>query len=168
MCDWYTTHLQSLDVNAVPIKYIKYEPLARDLITLYIFWWHYFSVQYSNLQHHKPRDCRLLWSHWENMMTSSSGNIFRVPGLCAGNSPVPENSPHKGQWRGALMFSLICVWINSWTNNREAGDLRCYCAHYDVIVMVIEKMVRDWKWIPVLNFSRMYTDCPFLYEYFSK
>ena len=28
--------------------------------------------------------------------------------LCAGNSPVPVNSPHKGQWRGALMFSLIC------------------------------------------------------------
>ena len=23
----------------------------------------------------------------------------------------PGNSSHKGQWRGALMFSLICVWI---------------------------------------------------------
>ena len=34
----------------------------------------------------------------------------------------PVNSPHKGQWRGALMFSLICVWINGWVNNREAGD----------------------------------------------
>ena len=22
----------------------------------------------------------------------------------------PVNSPHKGQWRGALMFSLICAW----------------------------------------------------------
>ena len=45
------------------------------------------------------------------------------------------NSPHKGQWRGALMFSLICIWINYWVNNREAGDLRCYRAHYDVIVL---------------------------------
>ena len=45
------------------------------------------------------------------------------------------NSPHKGQWRGALMFSLICVWINGWVNNREAGDLRRYHAHYDVPVM---------------------------------
>ena len=36
----------------------------------------------------------------------------------------PVNSPHKGQWRGALMFSLIFVWINDWVNNREAGDLR--------------------------------------------
>ena len=56
--------------------------------------------------------------------------------LCAGNSPVPVNSPHKGQWRGgALMFSLICVWINIWVNNREAGDLRCHRAHYNVAVM---------------------------------
>ena len=45
------------------------------------------------------------------------------------------NSPHKGQWGGALMFSLICPWINGWVNNREAGDLRCHHAHYDITVM---------------------------------
>ena len=33
------------------------------------------------------------------------------------------------------MFSLICIWINGWVYNREAGDLRRYLAHYDVIVM---------------------------------
>ena len=49
----------------------------------------------------------------------------------------PVNSPHKGQWRGALVFSLICVWINGWVNNGEAGDLRRYRAHYDVTVMNI-------------------------------
>ena len=53
--------------------------------------------------------------------------------LCAGNSPVTGEFPHKGQWRGALMFSLICAWINSWVNNRKAGDLRRSRAHYDVI-----------------------------------
>ena len=47
----------------------------------------------------------------------------------------PVNSLHKGQWRGALMFSLICIWTNDWVNNREAGDLRRYRAHFDVIVM---------------------------------
>ena len=47
----------------------------------------------------------------------------------------PVNSPPKGQWRGALMFSLICARINGWVNNREAGDLRRHCAHYDIIVM---------------------------------
>ena len=45
------------------------------------------------------------------------------------------NAPHKGQWRGAVMFSLICAWINRGVNNREAGDLRRYRTHYDVIVM---------------------------------
>ena len=55
--------------------------------------------------------------------------------LCTGNSPVPVNSPHKGQWRGALMFSLICAWINDWVSNREAGDLRRHRGHYDVNVM---------------------------------
>ena len=41
------------------------------------------------------------------------------------------------QWHGALMYYLIliCVWINGWVNNREAGDLRRYRAHYDVTVM---------------------------------
>ena len=48
----------------------------------------------------------------------------------------PVNSPHKGQWRGALMLSLICTWINGWVNNRKAGDLRRNRAHYNVSVMV--------------------------------
>ena len=39
------------------------------------------------------------------------------------------------QWREALTFSLICAWTNGWANNRDAGDLRRYCAHYDVTVM---------------------------------
>ena len=56
--------------------------------------------------------------------------------LCAGNSPVPVNSPHKGQWRVSLMFSLICARINDWVNNHEASDLRRYRGHYDVIVML--------------------------------
>ena len=34
---------------------------------------------------------------------------------------LPVNSLHKGQWRGALMFSSICAWINGWVNNREAA-----------------------------------------------
>ena len=46
------------------------------------------------------------------------------------------NSTHKDQWRGALMFSLICIWINGWINNCGAGDLRRNQAHYVVIVMI--------------------------------
>ena len=45
------------------------------------------------------------------------------------------NSPHKGQWHKALVFSLICTWTNSGANNGDSGDLRRHCAHYNVIVM---------------------------------
>ena len=48
------------------------------------------------------------------------------------------NSPHKGQWRGTLMFSLICTWINGWVNNREAGYLIRHRVNYDVIVILLE------------------------------
>ena len=49
----------------------------------------------------------------------------------------PMNSPHNGHWRGALMFSFICAWINGWVNSREAGDLRRHRVHYDVTVMLL-------------------------------
>ena len=65
-------------------------------------------------------------------MTSSNGNIFpRYWPFVWGIHRSPANSPHKGQWRGALMFSLIWAWIN----NCEAGDLSRHRAHYDVIAM---------------------------------
>ena len=79
---------------------------------------------------------------WRHQMETFSALLA----ICAGNSPVPGefpsqrpvgpvNSNDKGQWRGALMFSLICAWINGWVNNRKAGDWRHTRAHYDVIVM---------------------------------
>ena len=46
------------------------------------------------------------------MMMSSHGHIFCVAGpLCREFTGyrLPVNSPHKGQWRGALIFSLICA-----------------------------------------------------------
>ena len=68
--------------------------------------------------------------------------------LCAGNSPM--NSPHKGQWCGALTFPLICTWINGWANNREAGDLRGHRAHYDIAVMILTSRYGNWslEWNP--------------------
>ena len=48
----------------------------------------------------------------------------------------PVNSPHKGRWREALIFSLTCVWKNGWVNNGEAGGLRRYRTHYDVNLML--------------------------------
>ena len=79
---------------------------------------------------HKPHDDVIKWKHFPLYWPFVRG-IHR--------SPV--NSPHKGQWRGALMFTLICARINGWVNNREAGDLRRYRAHYDVIVMQLYNTV---------------------------
>ena len=73
---------------------------------------------------HKVHDDVIKWKHFPRYWPFVRG-IHR--------SPV--NSPHKGQWRGALMFPVICTWINGWINNREAGDLRRHPAHYDVMVM---------------------------------
>ena len=48
------------------------------------------------------------------MMASSNGNIFHIAGpFLRGIHRSPGNSQRKGQWRGALVFSLICAWINS-------------------------------------------------------
>ena len=40
-------------------------------------------------------------------------------------------------------FSLICIWMNGWANNRDACDLIRNCAHYDIIVMKLNS-VRCW------------------------
>ena len=82
-------------------------------------WYHIYLVSYF---HHDV----IKWKHFPRCWPFVRG-IHR--------SPV--NSPHKGQWRGVWMFSLICVWIKGWVNNRKAGDLRRYRAHYDIIVMLI-------------------------------
>ena len=42
------------------------------------------------------------------------------------------NTPHKGQWFGALMFYLICAWTNSRVNNWYASNSRLHPAHHDV------------------------------------
>ena len=55
--------------------------------------------------------------------------------LCAGTSFVTDEFPHEGQWRGALMFQLICAWTKDWVNNEDACYLRRHRAHYDVAVM---------------------------------
>ena len=62
------------------------------------------------------------------MMTSSNENIFRVTGNLCGEFPSQRPVTRSP------MFSLICVWINNWVNNRAAGDSRRYRTHYGVIV----------------------------------
>ena len=56
--------------------------------------------------------------------------------LSEGNQRSPLNSPHKGQWRGALMIYLICAWTNGWANNRDAGGLGRHRAHHGAAVII--------------------------------
>ena len=69
-------------------------------------------------KYHRPRDDVIEWKHFPRYWPFVRG-IHR--------SPV--NSPLKGQWRGALMFTLIQARTNGWVNNRDAGDLRRYCVN---------------------------------------
>ena len=96
--------------------------------------------------------CNTWWRH--QMETFSA-----LLAICAG-----FNRGHKGQWRGALMFSLICVWIKGWVNNRDAGDLRRYRTHYDVTVMrlcicsgiPLIRLIYSLLWSVIRFFCRKY------------
>ena len=80
---------------------------------------------------------------------------------------LPVNSPHKGQWRGALKFSLISAWKNGWVNNRDVGDLRHYRAHYDVTVMEVnlKDIGRIGRYLSTTKHSKTWTVCIFLGMY---
>ena len=69
-------------------------------------------------------------------MTSSNGNIFRVPGPLCGEFNGERWIPHTQASDAELWCFLWSARINAWVNNREAGYLRRHRAHYDVIVMI--------------------------------
>ena len=56
----------------------------------------------------------------------------------------PVDSPHKVQWRGCLMFSLVCVWTNNWANSPDAGELIRNDAHLDVTVKCVGSALEEW------------------------
>ena len=70
----------------------------------------------------------------------------------------PANSPHKGQWCGAMMFSLICAWTYSWVNNHDAGVLRRHRTHYmyDVTTYLMYNAVHL---VTILPSQRTSTNC---------
>ena len=93
---------------------------------------------------HKWHDDVIKWKHFPRYWPFVRG-IHRSP---------PVNTPHKGQWRGALMFSLICAWTNGWVNNREADDLRHHGANHDVIViLMLSTRVTSALWYQNANIS---------------
>ena len=89
------------------------------------------SNPFHSMVSSRPYGCRTSW--WRHQMEA----FPRYWPFVRGIHWLPVNSPHKGQWRWALMFTLICSWINGWVNNHEAGDLRRHHAHYDIIAMFL-------------------------------
>ena len=120
---------------------------------------------YNDTQGWRRRSTRMLFTTWsrhvmlkfyfgipilswdEIMMTSSNGNIFRVTGHLwrefTGPSEVPAQRPMTRSF--GVFFDLRLN--NDWVNNREAGDLRRYRAHYDVIVMIMWIKIRLLSWV---------------------
>ena len=104
-----------------------------------------FSIRYNVAQ---TALCKLTnrWQTWVNSLKSSDAyashddvikwkHFPRYWPFVWGIHRSPVNSPHKGQWRGALI-SFTFSWINGWVNNRKAGDWRRHHAPYDVTVMI--------------------------------
>ena len=94
--------------------------------------------------------CQLLRSYLI-MMTSSNGKIFRVTGPLRGDFCSPWIPHTKALTRSFGVF-FICVWINGWVNNLEAGDFRRHRGHNDVIVMWIDDSVHMIK-LSILSHS---------------
>ena len=89
---------------------------------------HYHVVIYITLNNVTWHDDVIKWKHFPRYWPSVRG----------GNPPVTGEFPSQRPASQSLdVFFFICAWINHSVNNREAGDLRSHCAHYDVIVMSI-------------------------------
>ena len=66
-------------------------------------------------------------------VTSWHGHVFHITGPWYGESTGDWRNPLiKGQQYGALMFSVLIVWVNSWTNIIWIATAPA-CHHYDAL-----------------------------------
>ena len=56
----------------------------------------------------------------------------------------PLDSPHKKPVTRSFDIYFICAWTNSWTNNRDAGDLRRHRTHYDDTLMNLVTTINSY------------------------
>ena len=74
---------------------------------LWIMALYYQVAKWPVMRSPEIQDDVIKWKHFPRYWAFVQG-IHRWP------------SPQKGQWRRALMFSLICAWLNGWVNSDEA------------------------------------------------
>ena len=75
--------------------------------------------------------CHLLPSNiprWRHQRETLSALLA----LCEGNPSVTDGFPSQRPVTWSFDVFFICAWTNCAANNRDAGDLRCHRAHYDV------------------------------------
>ena len=95
-----------------------------------------------------------LWlstSWWRHQMETFSALLAFVRGIH--RSPV--NFPHKGQWRGALMLSLICNkrlskqsrrwWLETPSRSlwRHCNDTWCFLS----MAMILSSQIQNGSWL---------------------
>ena len=76
-------------------------------------------------------------SWWRHQMETFSALLA----LCAGNSPVSGEFPAQRPVTRSFDVFFDRRQLNGWVNTREAGDLRRYRAHYDVMVMLCDDIL---------------------------
>ena len=145
-CAWINSWVNNRDFGDLRRHETPWRSLWRQCNVLCCFLFTFLQCQSSNLE----------WYGRINHMNPPRTNHIAMQAMCInehddvikwkhflrywpfvpGIHRSPVNSPHKGRWRGTLIFSLICGWLNAWVNDRTAGDLRRHCADYSVIVMM--------------------------------
>ena len=156
---WYVFHWLETLVAFCDGNHQTYPAMIRISLASYYAKYTHIESQPHNMFEHWAVDNPFHFNWWERLLTAAKlyvvsndddvikwKNFPRYWLLVRGIHRSPVNSPQKGQRRGALMFCLICAWINGWVNNGEAGDLRRH-AHHDVILMrfpLLFRPSRSW------------------------
>ena len=129
---------QSIIFRAQTIFKTRFKPENINVYLLIGSWSHLSSTCFHVLNYLKK--CEIIWACVSECVCNKNHNdiikwkyfprywpfvrrIHRLP------------YPHEDQWRGALMFYLICVWTNGRSNNPDSGDLKRNRAPYDATVL---------------------------------
>ena len=123
----------------------------------------YFRDVFSRICFSHIRSC-CLWRFHDDVIKWK--HLPRYWPFVWGIHRSPVNSPHKHQWRRALMFSLICAWINGWESNREAGDwdaialMSLFCNQHCSRLLIYVIHWSLFYWIDAsMNFTRKWSFC---------
>ena len=137
ICEWYygkcSINLKSVSKNLTDLVPLRHPfQYTTDTSTDSFFSWSYECLVFGTwftvllrlliskltpvekiIQTNTINDDVIKWKHFP-----------RYSPFVRGIHRLPANSPHKGQWRRTLVFSLICAWINGWVYNHETVELR--------------------------------------------